>query len=516
MNGDPTTPTLDVPRHGRRWSWRGLVLLFSALLFLLPGAVWLWVAFTVPEPAGVWAVSPRQLRAVNAKARPGKVLPGPGPFRFGGDSVYLQLFPAIAWQRAPKDNIWRLRARWKDNGLYGLWPDGRWCKVGTFVNGHFEVRKGGGTWAMERVRCPGPGGPEWQMLWDRPAWHYPELEWDRGPLDLTLEQPGPSASYSRIEPPRVLRDEPDPIFAICPHPVLAPDLACSPDGRRLAAAGSSWDPDAEMNVGYVKVWNTTSGKAEGLLEPLPGPVRGVAFGPDSRRLALASEDCTVRVWDAIGRRELLVLAGHPVAVCRVAFSPDGQQLASGDEDGRVIVWDAATGETRAAFKAHSRRVTSLAFAPGGEHLLSSGYEDGVKVWTVANGIEETYLPMSNDSWCVAVAPDGRRGAAGGYNCVSVWDVSRRQVRREQLAEGGVTALACSPDGRYIAVGGDRGWVVLWEATTCTRLLTIRRYRQAVGGLAFSPDGRRLVSSGRGGTIEVWDMAGLLASKPAAR
>ena len=50
---------------------------------------------------------------------------------------------------------------------------------------------------------------------------------------------------------------------------------------------------------------------------------GVAFSPDGRRLASASEDRTVRVWDAATGQETLTLKGHTDFVTGVAFSPDG-------------------------------------------------------------------------------------------------------------------------------------------------------------------------------------------------
>ena len=58
----------------------------------------------------------------------------------------------------------------------------------------------------------------------------------------------------------------------------------------------------------------------------------VAFSPDGKRLASASEDQTVKVWDATSGQETLTLKGHTDWVLSVAFSPDGKRLASASED----------------------------------------------------------------------------------------------------------------------------------------------------------------------------------------
>jgi tetratricopeptide (TPR) repeat protein len=67
----------------------------------------------------------------------------------------------------------------------------------------------------------------------------------------------------------------------------------------------------------------------------------VAFSPDGRRLASASNDQTVRVWDAATGKELLTLKGHTGRVFSVSFSPDGRRLASAGFDRTVRVWEAS-------------------------------------------------------------------------------------------------------------------------------------------------------------------------------
>src|SRR5262249_59703532 len=72
-----------------------------------------------------------------------------------------------------------------------------------------------------------------------------------------------------------------------------------------------------------------------------------------------------------------------------------------------------------------------------------------------------------------------------------------------VGQGGIAALALSPDGRVLVAAGGipkeltgvgRGEVKFWDTTSGNELLTLRAHEDCLHDMALSPDGRWLAVS----------------------
>jgi WD40 repeat protein len=140
----------------------------------------------------------------------------------------------------------------------------------------------------------------------------------------------------------------------------------------------SWiSQQPEVESGWNAVQQTLEGHGD--------PVNSVAFSQDSKLLASASDDTTVKIWDTSTGSLQQTLEGHSDPVKSVAFSQDSKLLASASDNTTVKIWDASTGSLQQTLEGHGDRVNSVAFSHDSKLLASASDNTIVKIWDASTG-----------------------------------------------------------------------------------------------------------------------------------
>lgn len=90
----------------------------------------------------------------------------------------------------------------------------------------------------------------------------------------------------------------------------------------------------------------------------------------------------------------------------------------------------------------------------------------------------------------------------------LWDIEAAQQVLTLSIEDGVTTVAISPDGRYVAAGSLDRSVRVWDSTSgylVERLEGTEGHQDSVYSVAFAPNGRDLVSGSLDKTIKMWEL-----------
>jgi eukaryotic-like serine/threonine-protein kinase len=331
-------------------------------------------------------------------------------------------------------------------------------------------------------------------------------------------------------------------------------LAWSPDGCYLASAG------ADKTIFITE-------RATQRVFQLPGEhtktISSLVWSPDGTLLGSGGHDGFIHIWDVVARRKLWTYHGHrdptrwratligQTKIFSLAWSPDGRWIASGGDDAIAQVWEVLSGKTYYQYRGHAAgqdedgfhaavAISSVAWSPDGSRLATAGCKISdkleqdlffntlrsipgisnfvawneyakVHVWDALTGDHVLIYPHHKIGvTALAWSPNGTYIASAGKDkTVHVWkpDALCSPTRFTQNAFSGhtdqVKAVVWSPDGTYIASAGKDSTVQVWKVSTGERIYTYRGHTKCVRALAWSPDGNSLASAGDEKTIHIW-------------
>jgi len=231
-----------------------------------------------------------------------------------------------------------------------------------------------------------------------------------------------------------------------------------------------------------------------------GPIEALAWSPNGRLLASASED-GVRLWSRDGN-ELANLVGHDAVVSCLAWSPGGQVLASGSEDQTIRLWSIEDQTELKRFEECTSPFWSLAWAPNGRCLASGSEDPRIFLWSPTNGQVLGYLTgHSRRVEHLVWSPDSRRLVSCGRDqTMRLWSVATgSEIRRLEGPAGNVSSVVWSPTGNTLAIGSPKGEVwFLEDPKSAMQCLTGRMGN--IREMAWSADSSQLFSITRDGTL----------------
>lgn len=271
-------------------------------------------------------------------------------------------------------------------------------------------------------------------------------------------------------------------------------VAFSPNGDYLASGASD---------GEIKIWDWQTGQEVKALSGHTNQLTDLAWSPGGTKLASSGWDRKVRIWDFTTGTELRSFTSESW-VRTVAWSPDGRFVLSGGDDLGLRVWQVDTGELSAEFAVRDK-IMYLSTAPEGSLVTMVLGNGELRLLDRETGVETLLEQYQGGVNALSWSFDGRYLAVGTDRLLHVWDAEKRELAQSINAGNIILALGWGSGSHLIATGSYKGIVDLWSVESGANLLKIAGHTGAVKALAWSPQGSYLASGGEEGGIRIWDL-----------
>jgi len=203
---------------------------------------------------------------------------------------------------------------------------------------------------------------------------------------------------------------------------------------------------------------------------LPGlNSNGIPAGPDES--AVTDSRTEFRLWDYVAdvSETLPYEAKRDIAFLKPLSPVAASGWIVGQGGGATAIWQPDSVSPYRELNGHRpNEVWDLAFTADSSTIFSVGDDHMLRSWDVASGLEKK--------------------SAGPRSIL-------------------VSCLAVSPDGRWVAAGGYDDDIVVYDAHSLDAIATLKGHTHDVRALAFSCDSQLLASGGRDKSIRIWNVPG---------
>ena len=169
---------------------------------------------------------------------------------------------------------------------------------------------------------------------------------------------------------------------------------------------------------------------------------------------------------------------------------------------------------------HMAKVNGLAITPDGKQIVSGSQDKTIRIWDTETGktVRTIRGEVAPGNWgtifALALSPDGRRLAVGGQfhrsdrtagSAVRVYDfISGKMEALLRGHEDVVFALAFAPDGKHLLSGSGDKTAIIWDITTGQPIHRLSGHAKDIKSVAFANDGSRVVTGSEDRTLRLWN------------
>ena len=264
-----------------------------------------------------------------------------------------------------------------------------------------------------------------------------------------------------------------------------------------------------------------------LVSPV-NPVQTIAYSPNGSLLYVGGAS-GLHVYNSSSGN---LISGLPTiankGITALAVSPNGSYMvtvgtgenAIGIEVETIEVWNLTTGASMGTVPTTQVKVNAVAFTSDSSKFVLGG--SGLEIWSMSGQLASTLVSSIPNITAVALSPDGSALAVGGPNgsggTEEIWNFSTLKVASKVTTPEQIRSLAFAPNSGTVADGGQapvagtsttKGYVEVRSTANPAVVTSLPTVSTSIYGVAYSPDDQSLFDSGWSlgkGLLESWNLS----------
>ncbi|KAI8982465.1 hypothetical protein BDF20DRAFT_867118 [Mycotypha africana] len=229
------------------------------------------------------------------------------------------------------------------------------------------------------------------------------------------------------------------------------------------------------NEGCVYLY-TEENQFGGVLVRSSFPVRSLSFHPDGSKIAIATDETTIRIVLCADNSKIVTAEGHSSPVKSLTYDSTGDYLASSDIMGTVRLWNVSPSEPAprcikvlpsCSYRSDMESLlqTTVAFSPDDSSFAFPGDNNDICVyskydWEPSYTLADQHTqPVITFAW----SPNGvYLASSSSDDSVVVWNTKTRKPVHNEVVIASVTSIVWSPTKNELTLTDARGQFRIWK------------------------------------------------------
>jgi WD40 repeat protein/serine/threonine protein kinase len=299
---------------------------------------------------------------------------------------------------------------------------------------------------------------------------------------------------------------------LCKRGSLITSVSFSSDGSGLAVATDNGD---------ISTWNLASATISSAAQESTTPYPRAIFAHHGDLLAYPTQTNVIICQGNLSNEVRRLPVGGDLSSMELTFLSETRLLtARHNGTDNISIWDTTSGVALTNFTVsiyndgEGARFAASADASVFAYVKKSKV---VSVVDVAHGTSEWSFGAAEElTTALAFSPDGKYLATGGgytESAIKLWNVQTHQfIGQLDGHRSWITCLMFLPNGKLASASADQT-VRLWDFQSHQSLGAFRGHQSEVRSLDASPDGRTLASGAKDGTVLLWDVVSITSRPP---